>query len=511
MPADFRKRFWNTALEFCGLIAICIATPFYQLIIEHRERLSVATGEFILFALMLQLVIPLVLAFACEYWPRLGRFLRPAVYLAALAIVARLLQGQFLGEFRLIYRVAAGFSLLALIALVAIRYRATFRQWLIAAGQLSPALVAVALFFIIGAPAPAKPGIAAPPVVILLFDELSLANILKAGDIDPVRFPNFHRLSRESWWLRGATSSYVYTSQSVPSFLSGDRVGTEVRSLSNFPAGSILDRMAARGYAVRLSSVYFDCGHDAALRCSEAPPSPRAGGLTAMRFFASRLIPADVQMRLLPSTSIFAAWESARPASQFATRFEDGTLYFLHSMATHNPALIEADGTLNPLRGRLPYDLDKRGRLIPRSGLISQRLVAQMRYADRELGKIVGELKANGLWERTTFVVLADHGSCWTATCNRAYPDLTTKVEPSLLSVPLFIRSPGISARIDDRPVSLIDLEATLSPMLGLAPHGKGTNLSTGTPGRRSACVSEFAHKCRYFEVPSPLTAAIAR
>lgn len=179
---------------------------------------------------------------------------------------------------------------------------------------------------------------------------------------------------------------------------------------------------------------------------------------TTIAFFLSRLLPTDLQLRQFPGTSIFAAWERARPVSTFVGSFQRGGFYFLHSMSTHNPALLKADGRLERLRGPLAYHVGGDGKLVPETPYLRARLKDQMKFADRELGRVVAGLRSSGLWNETTFVVVADHGSCWTRPCNRAFPELTTLVEPSLLRVPLIVHSPSVRPAIDARPVSLEDL-----------------------------------------------------
>ena len=64
--------------------------------------------------------------------------------------------------------------------------------------------------------------ISAPPVMLVILDELSLEMLLSGdGEIDAALFPNFHRLSRKGVWYRRAISNYPGTTFSVPSLLTG--------------------------------------------------------------------------------------------------------------------------------------------------------------------------------------------------------------------------------------------------------------------------------------------------
>jgi hypothetical protein len=63
------------------------------------------------------------------------------------------------------------------------------------------------------------------PVMVVLFDELSLSSIITpGGSIDRGRYPNFARLAERSTWYRDATTSGLRTDQAVPAILTGRRV-----------------------------------------------------------------------------------------------------------------------------------------------------------------------------------------------------------------------------------------------------------------------------------------------
>ena len=61
-----------------------------------------------------------------------------------------------------------------------------------------------------------------PPIVFVIFDELSLNSLLNAdGNLDTERYPNFAALARDAYWFRNATTVSEATSYSVPAILSG--------------------------------------------------------------------------------------------------------------------------------------------------------------------------------------------------------------------------------------------------------------------------------------------------
>ena len=60
------------------------------------------------------------------------------------------------------------------------------------------------------------------PIVFIQLDEMAASSLMtRDGAIDAVRYPNFARLSRDGVWYRNATTVHEWTSDAVPSILSG--------------------------------------------------------------------------------------------------------------------------------------------------------------------------------------------------------------------------------------------------------------------------------------------------
>ncbi len=73
--------------------------------------------------------------------------------------------------------------------------------------------------------------------------------------------------------------------------------------------------------------------------------------------------------------------------------------------------------------GHVPYDVDEDVQLIPdESGTYPEKLVATMKI----IKKYLGRLKANGVYDNSTIVILADHGF-WFEGTNRQNPILYIK------------------------------------------------------------------------------------
>jgi hypothetical protein len=85
---------------------------------------------------------------------------------------------------------------------------------------------------------------------------------------------------------------------------------------------------------------------------------------------------------------------------------------------------------------------------------------------DREIGRLVGELRRRHRWERTIVVFVADHGE-GLAEEPRLPDEHNEYVYNVLVHVPLAIRIPGISGGYDDEPVSIADILPTLADLVG--------------------------------------------
>ena len=160
---------------------------------------------------------------------RLRRFYYFLVVAVLAAGFALLISNKLTGISGTVAVVAA--SIFAMIfALIYIRFRA-FRANL---AFLSPAILVFPIWFLAnssiyeivfpGEPAASlevsvkKPA----PVFVVVFDEFPVTSLLDEDHaIDPVRYPNFAALAKNSYWCRNATTISSDTLLSIPSILSG--------------------------------------------------------------------------------------------------------------------------------------------------------------------------------------------------------------------------------------------------------------------------------------------------
>jgi Sulfatase len=91
----------------------------------------------------------------------------------------------------------------------------------------------------------------------------------------------------------------------------------------------------------------------------------------------------------------------------------------------------------------------------------------QVGYVDRVLGRIVRRLRVTGLWNRSLFVVAADHGCSFLPGDHERTATLANIGD--IAPVPLFVKTPRERAgRIDDRSARTIDVVPTIAAVLGI-------------------------------------------
>ncbi len=143
---------------------------------------------------------------------------------------------------------------------------------------------------------------------------------------------------------------------------------------------------------------------------------------------------------------------------------------YLHILRPHNPYAPPA-----PFAGRFGADpsrpeagstgnllrLDSRGPPFERDVIddLVARYDENLAYADALFGGFLASLERRGLAEQTLVVLTSDHGEAFGEHGRLLH---STQIYEPMLRVPLLIRIPGESPRIDDRPVQHADLGRAL-------------------------------------------------
>ena len=90
----------------------------------------------------------------------------------------------------------------------------------------------------------------------------------------------------------------------------------------------------------------------------------------------------------------------------------------------------------------------------------------EIAYTDRQLGRLIEHLKADGSWDRTLLIVTGDHGE---GRYDHREPYHSVLVYESTQRVPLIVHGPGVAPRRIAEPVTLADIAPTALDAVGLA------------------------------------------
>ena len=317
-----------------------------------------------------------------------------------------------------------------------------------------------------------------PSVVWVVSDELQYP--LAFDDDGRVRpeLPNLRSLQDDSTTYTRAYSGANYTDYAVPSMLAGisnvaaqgaDRM-QEVRANIG-----IVPSIAAQYSVVMESPIYaFECddadcasvgtGADDGVISQYlgfAKDTAAIAGRTALAAPFSDLFPSlDGKWRDFWSggdefgdnaegnsvDKAIAGIEQAQAAGPSTPFFA-----FWHTIRTHAPWVVDRDGKeiyparLPVVEGAHMVGSDKAGTYsTPELESIERRLYANSAIDfDRQLGKLIDELKATGAYDNTMIVVTADHGAAMTTRMDRRMGDTLQQRWTEVAHIPLVVKAPG--------------------------------------------------------------------
>jgi hypothetical protein len=100
-----------------------------------------------------------------------------------------------------------------------------------------------------------------------------------------------------------------------------------------------------------------------------------------------------------------------------------------------------------------------------------QRHLLQLGFADHELGKLLGHLEREGLFEDALIVVAADHGVAFT-TGESDRRTITRENAEQIASIPLFIKAPGQrEGTVNSAYAETVDIVPTVFDVLNVEPR----------------------------------------
>ena len=144
-----------------------------------------------------------------------------------------------------------------------------------------------------------------------------------------------------------------------------------------------------------------------------------------------------------------------------AHRGEPAFLY-LHFMDQHDP-YRDHEGGMPPMASIVPLASRARAASPEETRQRKDAYAATVRYLDRELGPFLAELPRHAVVAFTADhgEAFGEHDGCWGHGMN---------LYREALRVPLLLRGPGVPAKVEHRPVQLLDLAPTLLDLLGCPP-----------------------------------------
>lgn len=337
----------------------------------------------------------------------------------------------------------------------------------------------------------------ATPVVMVIFDEFPTASLLNAENkIDGSRYPAFAELASESTWYRNATARGSYTPLAAPAIFTG-----RTPSLDDLPIASDHPEslFTLLGGSFRMNVVEYATRVCPTKICSR--PDDLVGGNDDTRALfddlnvvaAHLLLPDSLRKELPDISKTFGGFEGGEEnldagvapedtavepdgtgrgpartlggalARQSGSKVADAqTERVKQFVATLSPTAKPVLSLIHVGKPHYPWQHTPDGQrysnissewagLLPNDGpwdasepvidIALQRHLLEVGYTDTLLSRIIRRLKSQGMWERSTVIVTADHGAAFKPRVDRreALPENLGQIA----SVPLFIKGAG--------------------------------------------------------------------
>lgn len=326
------------------------------------------------------------------------------------------------------------------------------------------------------------------PVVMVMFDEFPLASLMDgSGSIDATSYPNFARLAGMSTWYRMYSTTTEETQFAVPTSLSGVAARARLGATYADHPETIFS-LLGRSHLMHVTEWITRLCPPAA--CRTATPAPRWNtffhGVTSLirqridgtiksefdnvsdnpilddRRGKDLVVPErDVEVEI-PNLfrNVFTDWIAEITSS------ERPVFHYVHVLLPHQPWILAPNGDV--YTATVPKSVEEEGAWDVR--VLQQRHLLQLRFLDSQIGILLDRLQAEGLLDDALVVVTADHGASFVPNHLRRYAVGDYSNATEIMSVPLFIKTPGQSGGvIDDSNVDNEDLLSLITSRLGVS------------------------------------------
>jgi len=346
----------------------------------------------------------------------------------------------------------------------------------------------------------------------VIFDEFPLFALLdENGNINAERFPGFAAIAGESTWFRNAVAESNFTHQAVPALMASavpQQAGGPF--LSQYPE-NIFTVFAGKTAVGGIEPVTSLCPQTVCPPSTESATSRfsvsrvRSFFRDASYVYVHRVMPPIVRNRV---PSIEGAWGGfGAVAGKFREQFDMGALGQLEALQKGVKAFVDDPSQrvqlTHVLLPHAPWRITPDLRVAPLSKSITtvnpetedgvrdtyQAFLYQLAATDKAIADVVADLKQSGRWDKTLFIISADHGISFLPTLPQRHTDfLDMEQANDIYRVPLFVKFPGqVKSEISDCPVTNLDVLPTIIDVTDTKTSWSwsGTSIASSCPSRK--------------------------
>ncbi len=284
-----------------------------------------------------------------------------------------------------------------------------------------------------------------PLTVMIVMDEFPIDAMLdRNGQIDSVRYPNFASLAATGTWFPNATTTYDSTTRAIPQVLDGILAKRRADATYRTHPRTVYDLFGRRGYRIVRNE-------EATAIC---PPRYCRGA----RPTRPAILPMLARGRRERLDRFINSINPGRP-----------TFYMKHVLLPHGPYMFLPSGrqTRRTFQDPVPGMNGPPGfgdRFLTDHN--QQRLLLQIGFMDRELGRMFTRMRRNGTFDTSLIAVVADHGMSFDVGVKDRRTATAGNID-EIAPVPFFIKAPGQRrGRTDRSYVRTIDLVPTMADVL---------------------------------------------